>query len=549
MMGKFVAAAMAAFAATAACAQPAPPPSPVAAGAPKLLLVISIDQFSADLFEEYRPNFTGGLARLAKEGVLFRNGFQSHAATETCPGHSTILTGNRPSRTRIIANSWASRSPGENDFSIYCMEDESRRGETDATYQTSSVHLATPALGEIMRAVWPTSRVVAVAGKDRSAVLMSGHDPSQRWYWSSDRFATDVKGAAVPATVAAMNRQIANLLARPSPPLQPPPLCSARSQVFKLEGSGREVGAGAFARGVGDTRALRASPQLDGAVLAIAAGLIAEMGLGKAPTPDLLAIGLSSTDLVGHTFGTGGQEMCLQLLSLDRDLGDFFQRLDSWGLDYEVVVTADHGGEDIPERLRAKGLAEAQRVDPNLASAIVGKQIADRLGLTGPMLRGEFGNDVYIDPALSAVDRKRVTAEAKRIYAAHSQVAAVFTADELKAAPMPSGPPDQWPLLARARASYDPERSGDLIVLLKRHVTPIVDTQNYAATHGSAWDYDRRVPIIFWKKGRPAAERTEAIETVDIMPTLAALLGVSLKSGAVDGKCLQGIPRITCGPR
>ena len=68
--------------------------------------MISIDQFSADLWDEYRPQFTRGLARLGM-GTVFRNGYQSHAATETCPGHSTLLTGDRPSTTGIIANTVA----------------------------------------------------------------------------------------------------------------------------------------------------------------------------------------------------------------------------------------------------------------------------------------------------------------------------------------------------------------------------------------------------------------------------------------------------------
>lgn len=55
---------------------------------PKLIVAISVDQFSTDLFNEYREDFTGGLKRLAG-GIAFPNGYQSHAATETCPGHST----------------------------------------------------------------------------------------------------------------------------------------------------------------------------------------------------------------------------------------------------------------------------------------------------------------------------------------------------------------------------------------------------------------------------------------------------------------------------
>ena len=49
-----------------------------------------------------------------------------------------------------------------------------------------------------------------------------------------------------------------------------------------------------------------------------------EMQLGEGPATDLLAIGLSATDYVGHGFGTRGSEMCIQMLALDRILGDFF---------------------------------------------------------------------------------------------------------------------------------------------------------------------------------------------------------------------------------
>jgi predicted AlkP superfamily pyrophosphatase or phosphodiesterase len=84
-----------------------------------------MDQFSADLFAEYRSHFTGGLARLAT-GAVFPAGYQSHAATETCPGHSTLLTGNRPAHTGIIANTWIDQSAARPKKEVYCAEDETR---------------------------------------------------------------------------------------------------------------------------------------------------------------------------------------------------------------------------------------------------------------------------------------------------------------------------------------------------------------------------------------------------------------------------------------
>ena len=82
------------FATPALARRPVAPGPVPAADAPRLVVAISIDQFSADLFAQYRSHVTGGFARLLN-GAVFPAGYQSHAATETCPGHSTILTGMR----------------------------------------------------------------------------------------------------------------------------------------------------------------------------------------------------------------------------------------------------------------------------------------------------------------------------------------------------------------------------------------------------------------------------------------------------------------------
>ena len=531
--------------ASAACAQPAAPVR-LAPGVPRLLIVVSVDQFSADLFDEYRPHFTGGLARLAR-GTVFRNAYQSHAATETCPGHSTILTGDRPERTGIIANAWVDQSQIRSDKTVYCAEDERVPGSSSIAYTVSPIHLKATTLGERMKAAWPASRNVTVAGKDRAAVMMGGHTPDQRWYWDAKRFATDLR-VAPPASVTRANATVAALIAAPQLPLEPPPLCSAKAGIVALEGGGKPVGDGRFARAASDANGFRASPAFDGAVLALAAGLIQDMRLGGGTSPDVLSIGLSATDYVGHSYGPGGQEMCLQLLSLDRDLGDFFGLLDRSGIDYAVALTADHGGEDIPERLRLKGVAAA-RVDPALAATEVGKTIAAKLKLSGPVLIGGFFGDIYLDRALKPADRARAQREAVAAYSRHPQVAAVFTAGQLRRVAVPATSPDKWTLAERARASFDPQRSGDLIVLLKNHVTPIADTSFYISTHGSPWDYDRRVPILFWRPGMTAADRNEPIETIDIMPTLSAMIGLRIVSASIDGKCLPGIQGIACPGR
>ena len=194
--------------------------------------------------------------------------------------------------------------------------------------------------------------------------------------------------------------------------------------------------------------------------------------------------------------------MCLQLLSLDRDLGSFFNVLDAEGIDYSVVLTADHGGMDIPERLRAKGVStprapirrwerstSARRSPPS--SSFQGQCYLAILPMTcgsTVRLRRGTGRAWSGKPSLSTrrIRRSRPSSPRGR--------SAAFRCQRAR--------PTNGRSARRVRASCDRQRSGDLYVVLKRNVSPIVNPGvGYVATHGSVWDYDRRVPILFWRRG------------------------------------------------
>ena len=506
---------------------------------PKLIVVISVDQLGANLFDEYRPHFTAGLKRLAS-GTVFRNGYQGQAATETCPGHSTIMTGSLPARSRIIGNSWYDWSAPRADKRIYCGEDERIPGSTYRNYTVSSVHLKVPTLGDILKKLSPDSQNVAVAGKDRAAVMMSGHVADQRWYWNGNAFVTDLKAAPVPPSVPSINDKLAKFIAMPQAPLVPPPYCQSKARPITLS-DGQTVGAGTLGRAANDYDAFRESPDWDGATLAMAGALVRDLKLGRDRAPDILSIGLSATDYVGHAYGSEGEEMCLQMYGLDRELGDFLRALDAMRLDYAVVLTADHGVEDLAERVGAP------RVDPALSAKAVGAQVAKALGIDGPVLAGGIGGDLYFDPNLTPAQRAKAEAEALRIFRAHPQVEAVFTKAQLESTPLPAGSPDKWTLLQRARTSLDPQRSGDLVVILKKGVSLLSKPdKGDVATHGSPWDYDRRVPILFWRAGMAPQTREEAVDTSNIMPTIAAMIGIPVDRASIDGRCLTGISGIAC---
>jgi predicted AlkP superfamily pyrophosphatase or phosphodiesterase len=521
--------------ALAACAAPAQTSTK-----PKLLVVISVDQFSADLFAEYRAHFTGGLKRLG-QGVVFPSGYQSHAATETCPGHATILTGVHPGRAGVIANNWADQKIARIDKNVYCAEDETLgKSSRSADYVPSTVHLKVPTLGDRMKDADPRSRVVAVAGKDRAAIMMGGHKTDAIWFLNARDYSSfeTLAGRTATTPVTLANAAITAALGKAVPPMKLSPLCAMRSRAVAIS-STKSVGDGRFARQASDKAVFRASPESDAAVIDLASNLITDMKLGKGPATDLIAIGASATDFVGHAYGTEGSEMCVQLGALDTALGKLFAKLDAAKIDYAVTLTADHGGHDAPERNDENAAPDAMRVsfDPGK----IGTDVAKSLNLPGSVLAvAEPFGDLWISSSVPAAQRVEAISRVKKAYADQPQVAAVFTADELKAVPLATTPPDSWSLAERARASFDPARSGDLVVLLKPRVTPIpakVAAASYIATHGSPWDYDRRVPILFWRRGMTGFEQPNSIDTTDIAPTLAAMIGLTVAAGEFDGTC------------
>ena len=92
----------------------------------------------------------------------------------------------------------------------------------------------------------------------------------------------------------------------------------------------------------------------------------------------------------------------------------------------------------------------------------------------------------------------------------------------------------------RSRASYDPQRSGDFVVWPAPHIQPIGKPAfGYVTGHGTPYDSDRRVPILFWRKGLVPFEQAASVETVDIMATLAAWMALPLPAKDYDGRCLD----------
>lgn len=509
---------------------------------PKLVVVISVDQFSADLLARCGADLPGGLGRLEREGVWFTDAYQAHGITETGPGHSVLLSGRYPARTGIIENEWRDRDLGR---VVYCVDDPRVRqlptweDEPEPTTGMSQTWFRGTSLGDWLQRQIPGSRAFGLSFKDRAAILMSGRHPSAvYWMDGANGFTTSTAYAdTLPPWLLAFDAKTRAAWA------QGPIVWSAGAKAafpvrgetaFRLGEDTRRMGLPRKLLAVGDPLdgafmdRLKASPHLDELTLQAAESLIANERLGKGAGTDLLALSLSATDYVAHFYGTFGPEMADHLTRLDAALDGFLAFLKAQDPDVWVALSADHGGSDIPERLAEMGypakriprdawmdkLDQALRAQWKLDSAALlpGGYSPDMLYLSPAAIRAAGGKDAGASQAAAAAKRMEGVADAYPAY----QLAQ--TEVDLRADPA------TFTLAQRMALSFSASRSGDVIVAWKPYIA-WSDKGPYLEDHSAPWDFDRRVPLIFWGPWK-AARRGEPVALVDLAPTLAKELGL-----------------------
>jgi hypothetical protein len=475
---------------------------------PPLVVLIVIDGLRAGELERWAPHLgNGGLRRLVDGGTLFERAEYPYATTKTCPGHATISTGTLPARHGIVGNDWFDREAGA---VVSCVADAaSPTLGADADAGVSGRRLRAPALAD--QVVAGGRRAIAVSLKDRAAAMLAGRRGVAFW-WGTDGFITSRGYAgALPAWVAAWNqarprqdgtrwerladRRLYDAVGADDAPLERPP-----------EGLGRT-----FPHPVRDDSAVYTPAGADWVLeLALAAVRAGAVGSG-----DLLAISVSTVDVVGHTFGPDSHEAIDTLLRLDRAVEVLLTGLDrELGAGrYVVALTADHGmGSPPPAERRVPGTAIVAAAEGALDAA---------LG-AGDWVASFREPHVYL--RLGAAGRAAVAA---RAIARVPGVAAAFTAREVATAR--SG------LALRVRRSAAPPRSGDVIVVAEPGYL-IGPDDDIAASHGTPHAHDRHVPLIVLAPGLPARRIGRAVSPVDLAPTLARWLGVRLPDA--DGTAL-----------
>ncbi len=526
---------------------------------PRLILQITVDQLRGDLPARYYDRFgEGGFRYLMEHGTVYTNAHHRHANNETIVGHTTLATGADPAEHGMVGNVWLDRASGE---LTYAVEDArypilskgagvDKKSEIDYTQKTARSDGRSPSRilvstfsDELTLSQGGNSKVFGISVKDRGAISMAGHTGKAFWFskksgeFITSRFYYD----QYPQWVADFNAQKpASKYAGKSWQL----LHDQSTYLFgeaddrpyetALPGYGRTF-PHPFGKPDGKyfTTLLTISPAGDELTLQFAKALIENEDLGGDTIPDYLAISFSSTDYVGHIFGPSSLESEDNILRLDRTLAELFRFVDARvGLDKTLIVlSADHGGPEAPGYLNELGF-EADYIDPETwdkTGAI--KTLKKRFGIGQELITKYFHPYIYLNRKVIAekgLDQAKIELVVAEELTHFDGVALAVSSSALSAGRTPD-----TPLIQSILRNYNPSRSGDIYVVFdpNRFINDF-DGLTVAATHGSPWRYDTYVPIVFAGMGISAQRITRLVHTVDIAPTLSAIVGAKPPTGS-----------------
>jgi predicted AlkP superfamily pyrophosphatase or phosphodiesterase len=532
---------------------------------PRLVLQITVDQLRGDLPHRYYSEFgEGGFRYLYEKGVVYEAAFHRHANTETIVGHTTLSTGADPSIHGMVGNVWLDRETGK---LVYNIQDSryplltknagvDSEAEIDPTQRLATSEGRSPApilvstfSDELALSNAGKSKIFGISIKDRGAVSMAGH--AGKAFWFSKKTGEFVTSTyyykEYPSWVKAWNaKQIAFSYSGKSWEL----MHDRSAYLFGNRGDvPYETNFPGYGRvfphpfGKSDTKyfttLLTLSPVGDELALSFAEAVIEGEKLGQSGTTDYLSISFSSTDYVGHLFGPSSLESEDNLLRLDRMLAELFKFVDQKvGLaNTVIVVSADHGAAEIPGYLNEFGIDAKYFKPDGLDPKALEKQPAiealkKKLGIDKELIQSYFQPYVYLNHEV-VQERGLNLAEVERTVAAElEKIDGIWLAAPSSA--LADGAFPNTPLEEAILRNYNPKRSGDIYVVLKpAWFINDSDGLSVASTHGSPWRYDQFVPVIFLGPGMPPQRVFREISTVDVAPTLSAILGITYPSGSV----------------
>ena len=513
----------------------------------KLVLQITVDGLRGDLIDRYKSEFVeGGFQHLLKSGTYYSNAHYQHANTETIVGHTTLATGTTPSNHGMVGNVWLDAVSGE---IAYNIEDPDAPLLPTRTIKTKAIQIdpaqkAARTSGRSPRAILASTfsdelykssngkaKIFGISGKDRGAVSMAGHKGKAFWFSTDngDFVSSQFYYQEYPSWVKNWNgKRKAERYGGQSWNL----LNDLSTYQFKdqddrpyevdLKGYGK-----VFPHQFGEIghpllfTQILVSPKGDELLLDFAKELIHAEEIGKDENTDYLAISFSGVDAINHFFGPSSLENEDVILQLDRTLKDLFEFIEkNVGLDHTLIVlSADHGMAEMPEYMNEQGLEVGRIYSEDIVNMT--NQIGIKHFKVDSIAKSFFRPSLYLNPDVieeSGLDMTQVEDKIAQELSKANGISMALSKNQIQAS-------SEDPNHKKIKNNFHTNRSGNIYVAQEPYWF-LFEKGPIGVMHGSPWEYDTYVPIIFSGPGIDQETVNRLVHPSDLTPTLASYLGI-----------------------
>ena len=509
---------------------------------PKLVVGVVVDQMRWDYLYRYQERFgDNGFKRLMREGFNCENTMLNYIPAVTAIGHTSIYTGSVPAIHGIAGN----------DFHIdgkqtYCTDDAAVAtvGSNSDAGKMSPHNLKVTTIGdELHLATNYRSKVISVSLKDRASILPGGHTADGAYWFDAEtgNFITSTYYRKdLPGWLKKFNdRQLAkhylsqdwetlyptesyknstadnNSYENPFPGADTPTMPVTTSKLMDSEGLGL----------------IRNTPYGNTLTIDLALAAIDGERLGNRGETDMLAVSLSSTDYIGHQFGTYAIETEDTYLRLDRDIARLLAALDHeiGKGEYLLFLTADHAAAHNFKFLTDKGIP-AGGWDIEKTKAALNSHLKAEFKTDCNLVSGLLNYQIFLDNEKIdslGISKENVVAAAIDYIKRGEGVYCAVEQENAGTATLPS------PIKDRIVNGYYPGRSGEIQIIMQPGWYGLESEATGGTDHGVWHPYDTHVPLIFFGSGINPGATFTPVEITDIAATVCALLHIQMPDGCI----------------
>jgi len=508
---------------------------------PKLVVGIVVDQMRYDYLTRFEGRYgESGFKRLINNGFNCKNNHFNYIPTYTGPGHASVYTGTTPKYHGIISNNWYDKASG--DF-VYCAGDDSFEsvGTTDKAGKMSPYRMQTTTFTDENRLFTQMrGKTIGISIKDRGAILPAGHTANAAyWFHGKDegRFISSTFYMnELPKWVQDFNdKKSAEKYFKVWNTLYDIDTYNeSGADLNNFEGgfNGKDTATfpydlAALKNKNGGYDILKATPYGNSIVTDFALAALDSENLGQDNDTDVLAISYSSTDYIGHNFGVNSKEIEDTYIRLDLELERLLNNLDAkvGKGNYTVFLTSDHGAVEVPAYLESMHIP-AGYINNGNTNKKFKTFMLETFGVDD-LIANVSNNQVFLNYERLAelnLELEDVQEAIIEELISYDSVYKVYKAKTMNSTAFTTG------IEMLLQLGYNQKRSGDILIVGD---PGFISYSKTGSTHGSGFNYDTHVPLIFYGFGINKGETVERTEITDVAPTISSLLNISFPNGAI----------------